>query len=52
MSKGRKLEANPEAWKIVDGKLYVVGSVKFKDMDEADPGVYARAAKNWQQAKR
>ena len=52
MSKGIKAEADPEAWKIVDGKLYVYGQVKFKDMDVADPGVFARAAKNWQQAKR
>ena len=52
MSHGRTLEADPEAWKIVDGKLYVFGQVKFKDMDATDPGVYARAAKNWQQAKR
>ena len=51
MSHGRKLEADPEAWKIVDGKLYVFGQMKFKDMDVADPGVFARAAKHWQ-AKR
>ena len=52
MSHGRKAEADPEAWKIVDGKLYVFGQVKFKDMGDTDPGVYARAAKNWQQTKR
>ena len=52
MSNGRKNEADPEAWKIVDGKLYVFAAVKFKDTGDTDPGVYGRAAKNWQQAKR
>ena len=32
MSRGVRAEGNPEAWIIADGKLYVFGGVKFRDM--------------------
>jgi len=36
MSRGVRNEGNPEAWIIADGKLYVFGGVKFRDMAVAD----------------
>ena len=51
MSKGKRFEANPEIWMIVDGKLYTFASPKAKEMAQADPGVFVRAAKNWQEKK-
>lgn len=48
MSKGVKLEANPEVWRIVDGKLFVFSGVKVPDEMDANPrGVIAEARKNW-----
>ena len=36
MAKGVRLEADPEAWIVVDGRLYVFGQVKFRDMAQKD----------------
>jgi len=36
MSKGVRNEADPEAWIISDGRLYLFGAVKFRDMAEQD----------------
>lgn len=52
MSVGKKTEADPELWKIVDGKLYVFASTKAKGGLENDPaGTIDRGRKNWQQLK-
>ena len=40
---GKKVEADPQAWKIVDGKLYVFSSISAKDAADKDPSVLARA---------
>jgi hypothetical protein len=37
MAKGVRNEADPEAWIIADGRLYVFGQVKFADMAKKDP---------------
>jgi len=37
MSRGTHNEGNPEAWIIVDGKLYVFGQIKFKHIADKDP---------------
>lgn len=55
MARGGRAEADPEAWVIADGKLYVFGQVKFKDMAQKDPEYLAlripKAETNWR-AKR
>lgn len=37
MARGGRAEADPEAWIIADGKLFLFGQVKFKEMAEKDP---------------
>ena len=40
---GQKVEADPQAWKIVDGRLYLFSSIPAKEVADKDPGVLARA---------
>jgi YHS domain-containing protein len=55
MSRGARVEADPEAWIIVDGRLYVFGQMKFKELAAADPQYLAeripKADKNWREKK-
>lgn len=51
MSKGRKAEADPEIFMVVNGKLYTFASLKAKEAALADPSLLARAAKNWEEKK-
>ena len=51
IAKGKKSEANPEVFMVVDGKLYTFSSVKAKEAAQADPTLFERAAKNWQEKK-
>jgi len=55
MSRGVRAEADPAAWIIVDGRLYVFGQVKFKELAAADPQYLAeripKADKNWREKK-
>lgn len=51
MANGRKAEANPEIFMVVNGKLYTFASLKARDAALADPGLFARAAKNWEGKK-
>ena len=37
MSRGVRAEADPQAWVIVDARLYVFGQVKFKEIADKDP---------------
>lgn len=37
MAKGGRAEADPQAWIIADGKLYLFGQVKLKESAEKDP---------------
>ena len=52
MSRGVRNEADPEAWIIADGRLYLFGAVKFRDMAEKDGKQLAvwvaGANNNWQ----
>ena len=51
MSKGVRAEANPEAWMVSDGKLYVFGQVKFRDIAVKDSDGFVKtvlaANQNW-----
>lgn len=51
MAFGRKAEANPEVWKIVDGKLYVFSSTGAREKFEQDPSLLAKSQQNWQKHK-
>jgi len=45
---GVKLEADPEHWVIVDGKLFIFSSAGTADSMRADPnGMIAKAQENW-----
>jgi hypothetical protein len=37
------VEADPRAWKIVDGKLYLFSSIQAKEAADKDPTVLTRA---------
>lgn len=47
VSRGKKVEADPEVWKIIDGKLYVFASTKAREIAEKDPAVLDRSHQNW-----
>jgi len=49
---GKKVEANPELWVIVNGKLYMFSSLKAKESLEKDPEALALAQRQWRQANR
>ena len=55
MAGGGRAEADPQAWIISDGKLYVFGQVKFRDMAEKDRQKLALwvagANENWRAKK-
>jgi len=36
MARGVRNEGNPEAWIIADGKLYVFGGIKYRDIAVKD----------------
>lgn len=40
---GKTVEADPQAWKIIDGKLYVFSSISAKEAADKDPTVLPRA---------
>ena len=56
MSGKMQREADPQAWIISDGRLYVFGQVKFADMARNDAnwlaGRIPLAAANWQEMKK
>ena len=48
LSRGAKLEADPEAWVIADGRLYVFGSKAGVPVFQAQPAsVVEKATDNW-----
>ncbi len=51
MAGGGRAEADPEAWIIADGRLYLFGQVKFKEIAQKDPAWLAKtvvaANQNW-----
>ncbi len=44
LSLGYLIEANPENWSIIDGRLYINHSERGRDMVRADPGPVITAA--------
>jgi YHS domain-containing protein len=51
-AKGDTINIEPEAWAIVDGKLYLSYSKEFMDKFEADPSnILAEAEANWPAVK-
>lgn len=51
ISAGRRVEADPTAWKIVDGKLYVFSSHAAVERVNKDPAILSRAQQAWQTMK-
>ena len=55
MARGVRAEADPDAWVIADGKLYVFGTVKFSEMARNDPRWLAErialSGDNWRTKK-
>lgn len=55
MARGGRAEADPEAWVIADGKLYVFGQVKFREIAQKDPEYLAlripKAEMNWREKR-
>jgi YHS domain-containing protein len=48
LSRGARLEADPEAWAIADGKLYVFGAKEAVPMFQAQTAsVIEKATENW-----
>ena len=51
ISKGKKFEADPTIFRIVDGKLFVFSSPKAGDAVDQDPEILARARRAWDALK-
>jgi len=51
MASGARAEADPQAWIIADGRLYLFGTMKFKEIAQKDPnwlaGKVVAANQNW-----
>jgi hypothetical protein len=56
MSRGVRNEADPDGWIIVDGRLYVFGAAKFREIALNDPNYLPsrldNAKKNWADRKK
>ena len=48
---GMKTAADPNVWKIVDGKLYVFSSVEAKQAVDKDPTLLTRSHQSWKGTK-
>lgn len=48
---GMKTAADPNVWKIVDGKLYVFSTVEAKQAVEKDPAMLTRSHQTWKGKK-
>jgi YHS domain-containing protein len=48
---GMKAAADPNVWKIVDGKLYVFSSLEAKQSVDKDPTLLARSHQAWKGVK-
>jgi len=51
LSMGMKTAADPNVWKIVDGKLYVFSSVEAMQMVDKDPTILTRSHEGWKKKK-
>ena len=47
VSRDMKGVGDPNAWKVVDGKLYLFYSLAVREKAEADPATLARAHQKW-----
>ena len=47
VAKGMTYEADPEAWMIVDGRLYLFSSARARKEFEANPAALAKAEEAW-----
>lgn len=44
---GKRVEADPNVWKIVDGKLYVFSSPAALESAEKNPALLAKSRESW-----
>lgn len=51
LSEGMRTEADPNVWKIIDGKLYVFSSVEARSLAEKDPSILRKSQENWKAHK-
>jgi YHS domain-containing protein len=51
VSKGKRFEADPTVFRIIDGKLYVFSGPKASDAVDQDPELLARARQAWEAMK-
>ena len=51
LSMGTKTAADPNVWKMVDGRLYVFSSVEAKQMVDKDPTILTRSHQAWNGSK-
>jgi YHS domain-containing protein len=51
MGKGRRFEADPTAWRVIDGKLYVFGSAQALEQLDKDPSLLDRSRQAWRDAR-
>jgi hypothetical protein len=52
LATGMKAEADPNVWKIVDGKLYVFSSPQALEMAEKDSNILVRSHTAWKASKK
>jgi YHS domain-containing protein len=53
VARGEKYEADPEAWAIADGKLYVFGAKEGVPIfRQQAPGIVAQAGQRWPELRR
>jgi len=52
LSRGRKVEADPDAWTITNGKLYVFSArPAVPKFEQQAAGIVEKASENWQQLR-
>jgi YHS domain-containing protein len=52
LSEGSMMEADPESWKIVDGKLYLIQSDMVKEVwEKSEPALIEKSNENWLKMK-
>lgn len=50
LSEGTVMEADPEVWKIVDGKLYLIQNDMVKEVwEKSEPSLIEKSNENWRQ---
>ena len=50
LSEGSRMEADPEVWKIVGGKLYLIQNNMVKEVwEKSEPALIEKSNENWRQ---